>query len=133
VGVLGLTYKSGTSTLRRSAALDLITDLARSGVAARAFDPLAELDSRDAPAFTRVGDPYAAADDADALVFVTPWQGIEALDLKALRARMRRPVFIDTRNHFDPERLAHHGFIYLGVGRGVSLVGARAGVSAEVA
>ena len=128
VGVLGLTYKPGTSTLRRSAALEIIADLARSGVAARAYDPLADLDGLiDPPPFTRVDDVYAAADDADAIVLVTPWDGLDALDLKLLRSRMRRPVFIDTRNRFDPDRLAQFGFIYLGVGRGGRPEGATIG------
>jgi UDPglucose 6-dehydrogenase len=70
------------------------------------------------PPFTRVADPYAAAELADALVLVTEWQGIDELRLDTVRSLMRRPVFVDTRNHFDPARMAQHGLIYIGVGRG---------------
>ena len=43
VGVLGLTYKPGTSTLRRSAALGIIQDLVSQGATVKAYDPKASL------------------------------------------------------------------------------------------
>ena len=42
----------------------------------------------------------------------------ETLDLQRLRRVMRRPVFIDTRNLFDPEEMSRAGFEYSGLGRG---------------
>ena len=151
VGILGLTYKPGTSTLRRSIALDIIRDLVAQGASAKAFDPLARLDevadastlrqpfdkaqactersrsdkaqdaaslSTSLPPFEPCPDPYIAAQGSDALVLVTEWSGIRDLDLPRLCAAMRRPVFIDTRNLFDPAKMQEAGFIYLGVGRG---------------
>jgi UDPglucose 6-dehydrogenase len=119
VGVLGLTYKPGTSTLRRSPGLHIIGRLAEAGVAVAAFDPLAgAADEGAGPAFSRAVDPYGAADGADAVVLVTPWHGLDDLDLPRLRDRMRRPVFVDLGNVLDPARLAAAGFVYLGVGRG---------------
>ena len=41
VGILGLTYKAGTSTLRRSAALGIIKDLTSHGARVKAYDPKA--------------------------------------------------------------------------------------------
>jgi len=119
VGVLGLTYKPGTSTLRRSIALDIIRDLVAQGASVKAFDPLARLDEvADLPPFEPCPNAYAAAQGSDALVLVTEWADIHDLDLPRLRAAMRRPVFIDTRNIFDPPKMQAAGFIYLGVGRG---------------
>lgn len=121
VGVLGLTYKPGTSTLRRSIALEIIADLAGAGASVAAFDPLADMtEVADPPRFERVAGPAAAAADADALVLVTEWDGLDRTDLGDLRARMRRPLFIDTRNYFDPAAMAAHGFTYRGVGRGAA-------------
>jgi len=122
VGILGLTYKPGTSTLRRSIALDIISDLIVQGASVKAFDPLARLDEvADLPPFEPCPDPYAAAKGSDALVLVTEWAGIHDLDLPRLRAAMRQPVFIDTRNVFDPAEMIRLGFIYSGIGRGISL------------
>ena len=44
IGILGLTYKAGTSTMRRAISLDIIRDLIQQGVKIKAFDPLANLD-----------------------------------------------------------------------------------------
>jgi len=119
VGILGLTYKSGTSTMRRAISLEIIQDLVGQGVAVRAYDPLANLDEvSDRPPFERSPDPYTAAQGADALVLVTEWDTIGDLDFERLRAAMRRPVLIDTRNLFDPARMRTVGFVYASVGRG---------------
>lgn len=121
VAILGLTYKPGTSTLRRSVALDIIADLVRRGGRVTAFDPLARLDEVERlPPFSISPDPYSAVKGADAAVLVTPWDGLDRLNLGRIRRSMRRPVLLDTRNHFDPARLRRLGFEYLAVGRGDS-------------
>jgi len=119
VGVFGLTYKPGTSTLRRSAAVEIIRRLVAAGASVAAFDPLARLDEAlDLPPFDLCPDPYAAARAADALVLVTEWAGIRELSLRRLRAAMRHPVIVDTRNLFDPHAMEKLGFTYFGIGRG---------------
>jgi UDPglucose 6-dehydrogenase len=119
VAILGLTYKPGTSTMRRSIALQVIRDLTAAGVSVAAFDPLADMDDVVAPpTFERAPDPIAAAADADAAVLITEWSGVDDLDLARLCAVMRRPVFIDTGNRMDAERMSRAGFTYLGVGKG---------------
>ena len=119
VGILGVTYKAGTSTLRRSVALDLIADLAREGAEVRAYDPLAEWKELPPRAnFSAASGPYDLAEGSDALVLVTEWKGILALDFARMRAVMRRPVFVDTRNLFDPQTMNGAGFLYSGIGRG---------------
>ena len=118
-GVLGLTYKPGTSTLRRSAAFEIIAELTAAGVRIQAYDPLANLsEAPDGPPFQVCPDPYTAAGGSDALVLITEWPGIGELDLARLRDAMRRPVLLDTRNFFDPERMRELGFLYFGIGRG---------------
>jgi UDPglucose 6-dehydrogenase len=121
VGVLGVTYKCGTSTLRRSVALELIADLDTEGAEVRAYDPLADWKNAGVlPRFTVFPDPYALAEGSDVLVLVTEWQGILELDLHRLRSAMRRPVFIDTRNLFNRQEMSRAGFAYFGLGRGKS-------------
>jgi len=119
IGVLGLTYKPGTSTLRRSMALEIISQLLEDGALVAAFDPLADLSEIDAlPPFEISSDPYALAEDCDALVLTTEWTGIRELDFKRLRKAMRGSVFVDTRNLFDPAEMERLGFSYSGIGRG---------------
>lgn len=118
IGVLGLTYKPGTNTLRRSLGEEIISGLVEDGAEVRAYDPLADLgNGNSAPNFTASPDPYTLAAGCDALVLVTGWDGILGLDWRRLRSAMRRPVFIDTRNLFDPEKMSQIGFAYSGIGR----------------
>ena len=118
VGILGLTYKPGTSTLRRAISLEIIRDLAAHGVVVKAYDPLARLDEvTELPPFQSVDSPYEAATGADAVVLLTEWEDIKTeLDLPKLRGLMRQPVFIDTRNLFDPVQMQRLGLTYSNIG-----------------
>lgn len=119
IAVLGLTYKAGTSTLRRSAALQLIELLQAEGARIAAFDPLANLEELpERPGFEVCADPLSAAKGASALVLVAPWAGIDRLDLQACAQAMQQPLFLDTGNFLAPERARKAGLTYVGVGRG---------------
>jgi UDPglucose 6-dehydrogenase len=120
IGVLGLTYKPDTSTLRRSAAIEIIRDLVAKGAAIKAFDPKADpaevaLHRRE---FSICADPYAAAKDADALAVVTPWPEFRDLDLARLKGVMHNPVILDAPNMLEPAKVTQAGFVYQGIGRG---------------
>jgi UDPglucose 6-dehydrogenase len=121
VGVLGLTYKPGTNTLRRSIAEEIISALVEEGVEVRAYDPLVDLASaRSTSDFAGSPDPYTLAAGCDALVLATGWEGILDLDWVRLRSTMRQAVFIDTRNLLDPEKMLETNFTYFGIGRRAS-------------
>ena len=118
IGILGLTYKAGTSTLRRAISLDIVRGLVEQGVEVKAFDPLANLtEVSDLPPMQMCSDPYEVAQGSSALVLVTEWADINSLDLSRLRQAMRGDVFLDTRNLLDPVRMAQAGFRYFGIGR----------------
>lgn len=119
VGVLGLTYKAGTSTLRRSAALEIIRDLVSKGARVKAYDPKASLEEvQQHREFEFSADPYAVAKDSDALAIVTEWPEFKSLDFDSIKALMKRPILIDAQNILDDEQMTAKGFVYLGVGRG---------------
>jgi UDPglucose 6-dehydrogenase len=122
IGVLGLTYKPGTSTLRRSAAIEIIRDLVAKGAAIKAFDPKADRAEIDLhrQEFSMCTDPYAAAKDADALALVTPWPEFKDLDFARLKDVMRTPVILDAANMLEPAKLTRAGFVYQGIGRGAA-------------
>jgi UDPglucose 6-dehydrogenase len=116
IAVFGLTYKPGTSTVRRSASLTLISELARAGARVSAYDPLANLDdSTDLPAFTLHREPREALRHASTLILMSRWP----LDLSPRQAAelMARPVVVDTGNHLDPIAAREAGFEYSGMGR----------------
>jgi UDPglucose 6-dehydrogenase len=116
IAVFGLTYKAGTSTLRRSASLTLIDELTTAGARVAAYDPLAQLDEAgDLPRFTLHRKPEEAVRDASALILMTRWP--KELAPKQAAEMMARPVVVDTANHLDPEAARAAGFEYSGIGR----------------
>jgi UDPglucose 6-dehydrogenase len=116
VAVFGLTYKAGTSTLRRSASLTLISELASAGARVSAYDPLAHVDdSTDLPPFTLHREPREALRHASTLILMSRWP-IDLPPRKAVEL-MARPVVVDTGNHLDPVVAKEAGFEYCGLGR----------------
>jgi UDPglucose 6-dehydrogenase len=122
VAVFGLTYKAGTSTLRRSSALEIIRSLSSEGAKIKAYDPKADLrEVAEQFTFEFFTEPFEAAKNADALIFVTDWPEFRKLDFLSLKAVMNKPVIIDAQNMLDANFLSEIGFTYLGVGRGQKL------------
>jgi UDPglucose 6-dehydrogenase len=119
VGILGLTYKPGTSTLRRSAALAMVAELIAGGAAVKVHDPRANLEELPAaPDFEFCADPGAVVLRSDALVIVTEWPEFRSLDFRAIRDGMRIPLLIDAQNMLDATEMTQMGFRYVGIGRG---------------
>lgn len=113
IALFGLTYKAGTSTLRRSQALMVAKELSGAGANLRLHDPEAKRDDI-------IKDPYIAAKGADAIVFLTPWPEFEQLDFEKLKSIMNDPaVCFDSRNFFKDkeDEIRSVGFQYIGVGR----------------
>jgi UDPglucose 6-dehydrogenase len=119
IGILGLTYKTGTSTLRRSAAIEIARELRKDGVTVQGYDPKAaiqELGGDDVVHFCSAVEDVAR--NSDALVIVTEWPEFKELDFEKLGMLMKHRILIDTKNLLDPVRLRQLGFIYSDIGRG---------------
>src|SRR6185503_17680185 len=99
VGVLGLTYKAGTSTVRRSPALKIMDLLVAAGAACVGYDPKASAEELRAigHAFTRAKSVRELAKGADALVLVTEWPEFRELPFAALAKLMKRPFLVDSK------------------------------------
>jgi len=119
IGVLGLTYKPGTSTLRRSAALLIIARLAEAGAVVSAHDPRADRGEVQALTdFLFHDDPYAALEGCEAVVLVTGWPEYRELDFTKILAGMKGDFFLDCNNMLDGGRMRALGFRYAGIGTG---------------
>jgi UDPglucose 6-dehydrogenase len=62
-------------------------------------------------------DPYQAVKGAEALLVLTEWEEFETADLERVRSLMERPLMIDGRNVFPPEKVASCGLQYVSLGR----------------
>ena len=119
IGILGLTYKAGTSTLRRSAALEIIKDLINNGAKVKAHDPKVSLEEVGRhQEFDFCSDPYMVARGADALVIIAAWPEFKSLDFDSIKSMMKKPVIIDAQNMLDDKKMREKGILYFGVGRG---------------
>ena len=118
IGILGVTFKPETDDLRDAPSLTILPALAEKGARLRVHDPVAmEEASAMFPEFEFVKNPYAACEGADAVVLLTEWNQYRALDLKLIKSLMKKPVFIDLRNVYEPRKMQEAGFHYMGVGR----------------
>src|SRR5207249_1336050 len=119
IGVWGLSFKAETDDMRESPAIPLLEGLLAAGATVRAHDPKAMQVARGifGQRIEYARDPYDAVQGADALVIVTEWLVYRNPDLERMRDLLRRPVLVDGRNLFDPERMRRLGFVYHGIGR----------------
>ena len=95
VAVLGLTYKPGTDTLRRSGAVELAAKLLRAGARVRCYDPVVRALPPELADAELCGSVAEALSDADAAVVATEWPQIKEADWPALVPTMRRCVVVD--------------------------------------
>ena len=121
VAVLGLTFKPNTDDMRDAPSLSIIQALQDGGAQVRAYDPegmdaartmLSNVDFCD--------NPYAAAEGAAAVVIVTEWDALRALDLNRLKSIMDGDGLVDLRNIYRPADAEAAGFTYVSVGRGAT-------------
>lgn len=118
VAVLGLTYTAGTSTVRRSDSAALVRLLLDRGATVTAHDPAARPVGTELPAgLDRRPDPYAAAEQAQAVVLMTPWPQYRSLDLARLTAGMARPPLLVDPHHLFADAARPAGLSYLAPGR----------------
>jgi UDPglucose 6-dehydrogenase len=119
IALLGMTYKPGTSTLRRSLPLEIAHELLKYGARLRAFDPKADWNEVACPpALTIVASAYEAVHDADLAILLTEWPEFQTLDYSSIKTRMASPIIFDTKNMLRARKgeLENLGFKLLSIG-----------------
>jgi UDPglucose 6-dehydrogenase len=100
VALLGLTYKPGTSTLRRSSSVELGRWLHHQGVCVKGHDPAIQRLPADLETVLQLGaSPATVLAGADVAVVATEWPEFKELQADLFAQLMRRPRVID-QNHF---------------------------------
>ncbi|MDO8637995.1 MAG: UDP-glucose/GDP-mannose dehydrogenase family protein [Candidatus Daviesbacteria bacterium] len=118
IAILGLSFKPETDDMRDAASLEIIKELLKKGAKINAFDPVAEENCKKIiPEIYYFDDIYEAVKKVDAVIFVTEWEQIKKIDLKKVKALIKKPVIIDGRNIFNPEKMKDLGFDYQSIGR----------------
>jgi UDPglucose 6-dehydrogenase len=118
IGILGLTYKPGTSTLRRSIPLEIAGKLVQAGAKVSAYDPKADYkELNTSPVFQVAKDIAETAKDSDLLVLLTEWEEFTQFDWSSIKKEMRKPIIFDTKNCLDENQMKKSGFRFLSLGR----------------
>ena len=117
VALLGLTYKPGTDTLRRSAAVELALALRAEGATVIAFDPVVRaLPDYLAGQIELAVTPATALDRADAVVLATQWPEFRDLPWTELVRAMASPTIVDANWFLAPALRDRPGTAYAAVG-----------------
>ena len=124
IAVWGLAFKAETDDVRESPALVLVDALLDAGATVRVHDPAALETAR-----RHFGDrvcyasqAYDALTGAAALAIVTEWLEYRNPDFTRIKQALSRPLIVDGRNLYDPQRMARLGFVYESIGRPVPCV-----------
>jgi UDPglucose 6-dehydrogenase len=135
LAVLGFAFKKDTNDTRESPAIQVCSDLLAEKARLAIYDPrvpaekiFSELGlTADTPggkvagggAVEVLGEAYAAAKGAHALVVCTEWDEFRKLDFGRIYKEMNQPAFVfDGRNVLDLAALRELGFTASGIGKG---------------
>jgi len=117
IAILGLTYKPGTSTLRRSSALELCHTLVAAGCKVKAYDPVITEATAELSEIHLCNSAAEALTGADAAVISTEWPEFRQIDWKRAVTGMNQPVFIDANRFLEKELKGVDSAELLSVGR----------------
>ncbi|MCK4530521.1 MAG: UDP-glucose/GDP-mannose dehydrogenase family protein [Candidatus Marinimicrobia bacterium] len=118
IAILGLAFKPETDDTRFSPAKVVISLLEKEGATVQVYDPVASDDfKRDFPDLNYKKNAYDAIEGADAMVLMTEWNEFRSLDMKRVKKLLKTPIFIDTRNTYDPRDMKDKGFTFVCTGR----------------
>lgn len=113
LGVLGLAYKQDTHSTKNSAAVALVEQLG--DVDIRVHDPV--VPASVVPKAAGVAAAVDVAEDADAVLLMTPWPAYRDIEPALLAARMRGRVVIDPYRLLDARKVAASGLALYSIGR----------------
>jgi UDPglucose 6-dehydrogenase len=116
IGVLGLTYKENTHSLKNSPSIALLNQL--QGHLIVAYDPAAETDAV-GPDIVRSESALIATEQNDVLLVMTPWPEFRSITADDLAKSMTGRIVIDPYRVLDGKDLVEKGFIYATLGEPV--------------
>lgn len=120
IAVWGLAFKPYTDDIREAPALENIKILLEAGAKIVAYDPEGMENVKNnvfGNKITYAHTPYAALDDADALMIFTEWPQFRTPEFEKMALLMKNKVVFDGRNVFELEQMRELGFTYYSIGR----------------
>jgi UDPglucose 6-dehydrogenase len=121
IAILGLAFKPDTDDIREARSIELITRLEKQGALITAYDPVAVPNTKRIlkERIKYASSPIDCLRNADCAILVTEWKEFERLKPEDFIQNMRKPVLIDGRRIYDPERFSKK-LRYIAVGSAVT-------------
>ena len=116
IGILGLTYKPGTDTLRRSISLELVKRLHKEQSAIKAFDPSIKATLSVYPYLTICRSYNDFFRSLDLAILMTDWPEFKKINFQEIKSLMKEKIIIDTKNFWDYRKMSSLGFKYHPIG-----------------
>ena len=118
IGILGLTYKPGTSTVRRSIPLEIAEILHNKKAIVKAYDPKADLSELSyKPKFIISDNIKDVSKNANLLLLLTEWPQFKEYDWAKIINTMSGNIFFDAKNVLSQIKMEKIGFKYFSVGK----------------
>ena len=116
IGILGVTYKPKTSTLRRSMSLELAKLLDKENATIKAFDPAIKEVIPHYPFIKVETSIIAFFNDLDLVILMTEWEDFKKIDWTKNSSLMGSKIIFDCKNLLNKKSLEKIGFKYFGIG-----------------
>ena len=116
IGVLGLTYRPNTNTLRRSMSIDLINRLKSKGCKIKAFDPGIKDEIKEYPFIEISKDLKTFFENLDMVILMTEWPEFKDINPRLAADLVSQKIIIDTKNFLDRQAYETLGFTILRMG-----------------
>lgn len=117
IGILGLTYKPKTDTLRRSMSLELAALLNKKRCTIKAFDPAIKKTIKRFPYVRVCTTQEKFFSGLDMVVLMTDWDEFKKINPLIIASLMNNALIVDTKNFLDSTLYRKSGFIYVGIGK----------------
>ncbi|MCF2486770.1 UDP-glucose/GDP-mannose dehydrogenase family protein [Dyadobacter sp. CY347] len=119
IAVWGLAFKPYTDDIREAPALENINALLEGGAKVTVYDPEAMTNVKNilGDKVTFCHTPYAALDDADALMIFTEWPQFRTPEFEKMGKLLKNKVVFDGRNLYELETMREMGYTYFSIGR----------------
>jgi UDPglucose 6-dehydrogenase len=114
IGLLGLTYKENTHSIKNSPSIELLMNLKNCIV--RAFDPSLPQNLPDL-GIKLVDSKEEVLDKVDVLIIMTPWEQFRELSIDEIVNRMTGRIIIDPFRLLNGRELKIKGFTYASLGQ----------------
>lgn len=116
ISFLGLSFKPGTSDIRKSQSIFLLKKILHSGAIVNTYDPKAIEETKhefNHPNLTYSNSIEEAFENSDCILIATEWKEFVEFDYSKIN-NLKNKNLLDCRNCLDKVKLKEQGFNYLG-------------------